>query len=380
MSAFCNLPCENYVVYATEEEEFGEIIQEQIGNLDTSEIDQVIEDLNDQTKDFFGEDNFLDKLMKIISGDFGNDSASILDYVFNLVIDDVLSFVPIMATIIAVCILGSILQGVKPSKNGNSIRSVINFVIFGVVIILIFSVFGKMIFSVSESISSMKEQMDSIFPILLTLLTSIGGSVSVGVYQPAMAILSTVIINIFKVFLMPLFIFSCLLVLLNSLSNSIKLDKLNGFVNSLFKWTIGIVFTVFMGFATFQGLTAGTIDGFSIKTAKYSLKNYIPIVGGYMSDGVFVILAGCNLIKNAVGLCGLLLLAGSIIAPILEIIVFSLVLKLSAGLIEPLGNSKLSTLISSLAKNTQSLVAMLATVSFMYVMLVGLVMCSANIV
>ena len=380
MSAFCNLPCENYVAYATEEEEFGEIIQEQIGNLDTSEIDQVIEDLNDQTKDFFGEDNFLDKLMKIISGDFGNDSASILDYVFNLVIDDVLSFVPIMATIIAVCILGSILQGVKPSKNGNSIRSVINFVIFGVVIILIFSVFGKMIFSVSESISSMKEQMDSIFPILLTLLTSIGGSVSVGVYQPAMAILSTVIINIFKVFLMPLFIFSCLLVLLNSLSNSIKLDKLNGFVNSLFKWTIGIVFTVFMGFATFQGLTAGTIDGFSIKTAKYSLKNYIPIVGGYMSDGVFVILAGCNLIKNAVGLCGLLLLAGSIIAPILEIIVFSLVLKLSAGLIEPLGNSKLSTLISSLAKNTQSLVAMLATVSFMYVMLVGLVMCSANIV
>ncbi len=139
------------------------------------------------------------------------------------------------------------------------------------------------------------------------------------------------------------------------------------------------MFTVFLGFASFQGLTAGAIDGFSIRTAKYTLKSYIPIVGGYMSDGIFLLYAGCNLIKNAVGLGGLLLLFSSIIAPLLEIIVFMLVLKLLAGIIEPLGNSKLASLISSLAKSMQMLIAMLAAVSFMYVLLVGLVMCSANV-
>ena len=277
-------------------------------------------------------------------------------------------------------ILGSMLQGLKPKTNGNSINTVINFVIYGVVIVLIFSVLGKLIASAVSTIDNMKSQMDAIFPVLLTLLTSIGGSVSVGVYQPAMAILSSVIINIFNVFLMPLFVLSCVLVLLSNLSNSIKLDKMISFVNSLFKWVVGIVFTVFLGFASFQGLTAGSIDGLSIKTAKYTLKSYIPIVGGYMADGVFLMLAGCNLIKNAIGLGGLLLLASTIIAPLLEIIVFMLALKLVAGVIEPLGNSKLASLISSLAKSMQMLVAMMAAISFMYIILVGLVMCSANII
>ena len=367
-------------VYASTEEEFGQIIEEQLGNLDTSEVDGLIKDLDSKTKDLFGEESFFDKLVKIISGDFGENSGTILQYALSFVLDNVLSFVPIMATIIAVAILGSILQGVKANKYSNSVRQVINFVVYGVVVILIFSVFGRMIASVNKTISSMKEQMDGIFPILLTLLTSIGGTVSVGVYQPAMAVLSTIVINIFNLFLMPLFIFSCVLSLLNNMSTSVKLDKLIAFLNSLFKWTVGTIFAIFMGFASFQGLTAGTIDGFSIKTAKYTLKNYIPFVGGYMSDGVFVILAGCNLIKNAVGLGGLLLLASTIIAPILEIIVFSLVLKLSAGLIEPLGNSQLASLVMSLAKSLQMLVAMLATISFMYVMLTGLVMGTANII
>jgi len=371
--------CDFSYAYASREE-FGDIIDEQIGNLDTEEIDKIIENLDEQTKGLFGEETFIDKLMKIISGDLGKDSGSILEYVFSFTLDNVLSFVPIMATILSVAILGSVLQGVKSNKNSSSIRQVINFIVYGTVVILVFSVFSKMINSVVSTISVMKGQMDGIFPILLTLLTSIGGTVSVGVYQPAMAILSTVVINIFQLFLMPLFIFSCILSLLNNMSNSVKLDKLISFLNSLFKWTIGIVFTVFMGFASLQGLTAGTIDGFSIKTAKYTLKNSIPIVGGYMSDGVFIILAGCNLIKNAVGLGGLLLLASSVIAPILEIIIFSLVLKLTAGLIEPLGNSQLASLVGALAKNLQMLVAMLATISFMYILLTGLVMGSANII
>jgi stage III sporulation protein AE len=79
-------------------------------------------------------------------------------------------------------------------------------------------------------------------------------------------------------------------------------------------------------------------------------------------------------------MAGVLLMFSSIITPILEIIVFSLALKLISAIVEPLGNSKLSNLISGLAKNLQMLVAMIASVSFMYILVVGLVMCSANII
>ncbi len=222
------------VASASEEEEFNEIIEEQLEGLDTSEIDRVINDLNESSKDIFGEESFIVKIYKILSGDLGKDSSSILNYVINLFFGDLMSFLPIIAIVISVAILGSLIQGLKPKENGNSINKVINFVIYGSVVVLIFSVFTRLISSTIESIDTMKSQMDAVFPILLTLLTSVGGSVSVGVYQPAMAILSTVIINIFKVFLLPLFLLSCVLALVSNLSNTIKLDKMQSFFNSLF--------------------------------------------------------------------------------------------------------------------------------------------------
>ncbi len=367
------------MVYA-DDSEFNEVIDEELGNLDTGEIDKIIDGLDDQTKDLFGDESFINKIYKIISGDLGYDSSSIFTYLLDLLFDDLLSFLPIISLIISVAILGSMVQGLKSKSNSTSISSVINFVIYGIIIVAIFSVLGNLISSVINSITAIKGQMDAVFPILLTLLTSIGGTVSVGVYQPAMAVLSTVVINIFTTFLLPVFIFSCVLVIVSNLSNSIKLDKMVGFANSLFKWVVGIIFTVFLGFASLQGLTAGSIDGLSIKTAKFTFKSYIPIVGGYMSDGIFLMLAGCNLIKNAVGLGGLLLMFSTIIAPLIKIIVFMLCLRLVAAVVEPLGNGKLANLISGIAKNMQMLIAMVASISFMYVILVGLVMCSANIV
>lgn len=377
---------QNYDIVASaieqtdDEKEFNDIINDQLENLDANDIDKIINELDDQTKSLFGNKSFIEKIKDILNGDFGNDSGSILEYIFSLIFSELLSFLPIIAIIISVAILGSMMQGLKPKSNGESIANVINFVIYGIVIVLIFGVFSKLFLSVVGSINSIKSQMDAVFPILLTLLTSIGGTVSVGVYQPAMAVLSNVIINVFISFLFPLFILYTVLTLVNNLSSSIKLDKMTGFISSLFKWTIGIIFTIFLGFASMQGLTAGSIDGLSIKTAKYTLKSYIPIVGGYMADGIFLVLAGCNLIKNAVGLCGLLLIFSTLISPLIEIIVFMLALKFVSAIVEPLGNGKLASLISGLAKALQMLIAMVASVLFMYILLVGLVMCSANII
>ena len=365
-------------VYA--EEEIGEIIDEELSNLDLNEIEEVISNLDEKTKSVFGSESFFDKLYKIISGDFEESSASALEYIGNILFEKITSFLPIVAIIIAISVFASMIQGLKPKNDGNSIAGVVNFVIYGIITIVIFSMLTKLIFSVTSTITLIKKQMDVVFPILLTLLTSVGGTVSVGVYQPTMAVLSSIIINIFVLFLLPLFVLSCVLTLINNLSNSVKLNKLIEFLSSIFKWTTSVVFTIFLTFASLQGLTAGSIDGLSIRTAKFTLKSYVPIVGSYVSDGIFIVLAGCNLIKNAVGACGLILLFATIISPLVEIIVFMLALKLISAVIEPMGDAKCANLVSGLSKNMKMLVAMIVSISFMYILLTGLVMCSANII
>lgn len=377
-----SIPQTHVVVAAAEDDlskELEDATLDQLEDLDFGELDKILQDTQ-QAAQLFGGKSFLQKIAEIMSGDFAQDSNSVWEALLNLVFDSLLSFLPIIATIIAVAILGGMMQNLKPNFNGKSIGSVVHFVTYGVVVILVFTIITRMISTTTSTITSIKSQMDAVFPILLTMLSAVGGSVSVSVYQPAMALLASAIINVFTIFLMPLFLISVVLALVNNLSNNVKLDKFISFINSLFKWIIGLVFTVFIGFATIQGITAGSIDGLSIKTAKFAIKSYVPIVGSYISDGLYVILASSSLIKNAVGAGGLLLLAGTILTPIIELVVFMMVLKLMAGIIEPLGDGKIASFVSSLSKSMTMLISMIVAVSFMYVVLTGLVMCSANII
>ena len=214
---------------------------------------------------------------------------------------------------------------------------------------------------------------------MLTLISSIGSVVTASVYQPAVAFLSSIISQIFILILVPVFIFVLVFNVVGNLSSNVKLEKLSNFFTSLFKWIIGIVFTLFIAFLSIQGITAISADGISIKTAKFALKSYVPILGGYLSDGISLIMASSVLIKNAVGVSGLVLLLATIISPVTKVLIFSLSLKLVAGIIEPLSEKRISNFIYGVAKSLSMLVACIVGMGFMYLISVGLVMCSANI-
>ena len=221
--------------------------------------------------------------------------------------------------------------------------------------------------------------MDAIFPILLTLLTAMGGTVSASIYQPAMAVLSNIIGSIATYVLLPLFIFIVVFTIVSNLSSTVKLEKFSSFLSSAYKWVTGLVFTIFTAFISLQGISAGSVDGISIRTAKFAIRSYVPLVGSYISDGMGIILASSNLIKNAVGVAGLFLLLASILSPLLDLIVFMLALKLIAGIVEPLGNKQIASFASSLSKCMVLLISLIIALSFVYFIMLGLVMCSANI-
>ena len=356
-----------------------ENVNSQLEELDFSYLDEVLKSFTDGQIAIFGGKSFLEKVSALISGQY-DDSKSLWQAVLDVFLDNILSLLPIISVIIGISILASMLQGIKPSTNGKSISNVINFVTYGVIVVLILSLLTKMLFETSNTIISIKSQMDAIFPILLTLLTAVGGSVSASIYQPAMVLLTNVISGFVTYILLPIFIFSIVFSIVSNLSSQIKLDKFSGFLNSTYKWLMGLVFTIFTAFMSLQGISASSVDGISIRTAKYAIKSYVPLLGSYLSDGMGIILASSNLIKNAVGAGGLFLLLATILSPLIDLIVFMLALKLVAGIIEPLGNKEIANFISSISKSLTLLIALIIALAFVYFIMIGLVMCSANII
>ena len=373
------------VVYCDDElssSEIEDIIEDsigsQLGDLDFSELEDALNSLTGEGKEIFGNDSFLDKIKQIISGEFTENGNSIWTSILNLFFEDVLSFLPILSLVIAIAVTFSLVNASRPSSKNKSIGDVIHFVCFGAIIVVLVGYSVNMLTLTSDTLQNIKAQMDVAFPILLTVLTAIGGVTSVSVYQPAVAVLSGTIINIFTNILMPIFIFKLVFSIVGNLSNNVKLDKFASFFSSLFKWIVGGVFTVFSAFLAIQGITAGSVDGISFRTAKYAIKNSIPLVGSYLSDGLNLIVASSVLIKNAVGAAGLVLLFATIIVPVLNLVVFMLSLKLVAAVLEPITDSRISNFISMLAKSISLLIVLILGCAFMYLLMTGMIMLSAN--
>ena len=360
------------------EEELEIEIDEQLDDLDFSDLETYIDNLESSVKDMFS-GGFVGKVESLINGEYIT-GDSFLSSVFSLLWDGLLDFLPIIASIIAISILGGMVGNLKPNTGGKSIGNIVHFVTYGVVIVFLGTTLVELIAMTSKTLTSLKSLMDMIFPVLLTLLTAVGGSVSVGLYQPAIALLGNIFISLITYFLMPHFIFSIIFSIVGNLSNNVKLDKFIGFLQGTFKWSIGLLFTLFLGFITIQGISASAVDGLSIRTAKYTIKSYVPIVGGYVSDGLSIIMASSMLIKNAVGTAGLLLILFSVISPVISLILFMLALRFMAGIIEPIGDKKTANFVSDISKSMSMLIALIVAVSFMYMVMTGLIMMSANLI
>ncbi len=362
------------------EEALEEEVDKQLSNLDFETVESILTNLSVNAKQLFASESFTEKVTAIISGEYVENSESFFSAVMSIFWSGLKDFLPIIASIIAISILGGMIGNLKPTNNGKSIGNIVHFVTYGVIIVFLGTTLTQIISTTTTTLTTIKGLFDGIFPILMTLLTAVGGTVSVGIYQPAIALLSNAFISLITYLLLPLFIFSMVFSIVGNLSNNIRLDKLVSFLQSTFKWLIGLCFTIFLGFVSIQGVMAGAVDGLSIRTAKYAIRSYIPIVGGYVSDGFSVIMASSMLIKNAVGGVGLFLLLSTVISPVLNLVIFMLSLKFMAGIIEPIGDKKIASFISDLSKSLTLLIALLVAVSFMYTILTGLVMCSANLV
>lgn len=366
---FVAIPNSNQTSFA---DQLGTEVDKQIEELDTSGLDEITSSLTDLTSGM----SFKQIVKDLVSGNYSTDYGSTLNYILHCFTSQVNDIIPVMILIVVLGVMSLVLKTFRPAQNSKGVGEVVGLVCYSIVVIIIVSVVSSVIKTTHNTITSLSNQMELVFPILLTLLTATGGVVSVSIYSPLVAILTTGVSMLFSKFFYPLFIVAFVFVVVGHLSTSVKLDKMSSFVSSVFKWGVGLTFTLFAGTLTIQGISAGKYDTISLKATRFAMKNAIPIVGGYLSDGLDYVLLSSVLIKNAVGVGGLIILLGVVLAPILKILLLKLALQFTAGLLEPMADNNISSFCSGCAKVLVYPLVILLAISFMYILSVGLIMCT----
>jgi len=192
------------------------------------------------------------------------------------------------------------------------------------------------------AVDGMAAGMQALFPMLLTLLVAVGGTSSAAFFQPAVVAASGTMTALVRNVSFSLALAYAVLAVLDNISGNISLSRLSSLVKTASNWTLGVCFTVFIGVMAVQGFGAAAMDGVTIRTAKYAIDNFVPVVGGMFADTMDT-LVGCSLlVKNALGITGVLLLMGYLATPLLRVLSTVLALRLVAAVLEPVADSRVT--------------------------------------
>ena len=355
-------------------EQLQEEVQKLLDALDTEELEAYLATL----PQYEGSD-LKEMLASIVTGDFSLDYSSLWQSVLALVWEEGKVMLPAFAVILAVTLLCGILNSAKNGFLKSTMTDIIHFAAYLSVGAVLLSVLISVLQAGFSAIGSMQRQMQIIYPILLTLMAASGGAVSAGIYRPAVAFLSSAVCEMFTAVVLPTSVVVIVLTFVGSLSDEVRTSKLGDFFKSVNKWLIGLALGLLGIFLTVQGIAAAQYDGISLRAAKYLVSGSVPIVGGFLSGGLDLVLAGSALIKNAVGSFAVFLLFGAILRPVLLFAAFQLFLRLSAAVAEPVGG-RISAFLSRLASDCGFFLAGLCCIAFLYFLTLILLVCSTGVI
>lgn len=299
-----------------------------------SAMDANTEEILEEQKQSFGISDFLKEAEKY-SGDFMEDvdipemlnnaiagqidNNTIYKKILNLFGREIKDSITILISILVIVVIHSVLKSISDSLENGNVAKIIYYVQYIVVVTIIMANFTDIISLIKETANNLVGFMNALIPILITLMTYTGSIVTGSLVQPIILFMINFIGNIIQTVLIPLVLVIATLSIASKISDKVQITKVTKFFKSSIVWFLGIVLTIFVGVLSLEGTLSSSIDGITAKTAKAAVSSIIPVVGKILGDAVDSVL-GCGVIlKNALGIVGIMVIIGICIMPVVKL-------------------------------------------------------------
>jgi len=311
----------------------------------------------------------------------GNLSVNtILNAVLSIVFKEVNSVFKLAISIVTISIICSLLKNLQDAFSDESISQVAFYACYALIIMVLSKSFIISISVAKEVITNISDFMSALLPILVTMISLSGGFTSAATLDPIVLGAVVFIPKVYSNIIIPMILMGFALEFANNLSTEHKITNLCNLFKQCTIWFQGIMITVFIGLLTIRGITSTTIDAVTLKTAKFAVDNFIPIVGKTFSDAITSVAGYSLIIKNAISSIGLVVIIIILLHPLIKLILITFIYKLSAALVEPISDSRITKSLEAAGKSMVLITSCVLTVSLMFFILIGIMASSGRFV
>lgn len=233
------------------------------------------------------------------------------------------------------------------------------------VAVLLISGTNSLIKLSAETVTELSDYGKLLLPVMSAALAAQGGVSASTTLYAGTVLFSALLSSVISKLLIPIIYLYLALSVACSTMEGESLKKLRDFLKWLPTWSLKTMLYVFTGYMGITGVVSGATDAAALKATKLTISGMIPVVGGILSDTSEAVLVGVNLMKNAVGVYGLLAILAIWISPFIKIGVHYLMLKATGILCGVFGVKRVSDLIQSISGAMALLLGMTASVCVM---------------
>jgi len=357
----------------------GAVVEQQAKLLDTTDVEQYWNRLMQQHGAYFPELKTPSFTELLTNGGKGISIGNIFKGIGRYFFHEVLVSGKLLATIVILTIFAMLLQTLQSSFEQNSVSKIAFVISYLVMIIIAVNSFAAAIGFAKQAISSMIDFMVALIPLLLTLLAAMGDVTSVALLHPLNVFMIHTVGALIYFFVFPLLFFSAVLHIVSAISDKYKVTHLANLLRRIGVGTLGIFVTVFLSVVTVEGSIGAVSDGITIRTAKYITGNFVPVVGRLFSDAAETVVGASLLVKNAVGLAGIVIIVMLCLFPALKILALAIIYNLSAAVMQPIGDNPMIACLTMIGKSMIYVFAALAAVGLMFFFSITIMIAAGNL-
>ncbi|AUS08529.1 stage III sporulation protein AE [Laceyella sacchari] len=370
-------------VFAAEEESgssvIDQLVRSQLNQTQVEQVDTFWKQLKGDYGEYLGGEQGLSLFDLLLSPNKELSLEQVLMGFVRFFFHEILYNGKLLGTIVVLTVLSMLLRTLQTAFEQNQVSKVAYAIVFMVLIILAANSFHVAVDSAKTAIGRMIDFMLALVPMMLTLLVSMGNIGSVALFHPLIVFMIHMIGTFIYTIVFPLLFLSAILSIVSCLSEKYKVNQLASLLRKISVSVLGGLLAIFLGVISIQGATASIADGVTLRTAKYITGNFIPVIGRTISEAADTVMGASLLVKNTIGLAGVLILLFICAFPALKILSLAFIYNFTAAVMQPLGNSPIIESLSTIGRTLIYIFAALATVGLMFFLAITIIVASGNV-
>lgn len=334
---------------------------------DFGEVERVLEELFPKEKM-----SFLELLTNITDGEMSDVWEKLKLFLWERLTYEVQNARHSMAQILIIAIIAAVFHNFSGMFQNPHVAELSFYVLYMLLITICLNTIQILVNSIASGMEKLLHFFQALGPVyFMGVALTTGSATAIAFYNIWLFLIYLVEILVSKI-LLPLVQAYIVIRILNDFSKEEYLSKFGELVHMAIKWVLRVLLAGILGMNVVQGMLSPAIDAVKRKAMLGGAES-IPFIGDTMGGLAEVFLGSAVLIRNGIGILGVIICLAICIVPTVQMAFIVFLYRFTAAIIQPISEKRIVNCVGNMADGANLLLQIILTTCVLFLLTIAIV-------